>query len=123
MAADTLHVHHCPLYLRPGFSGPEGRDRTGLETLTQPPLLQRGDGLLKTVRTTITDALGALVLSVLPGDQALLQNIVFPAEGMDVTHQFGADALRGLVELPRLRDDLIHHCGGRLHQIQTDLGG
>ena len=102
MAADTLHVHRCPLCLRPGFSGPEGRGRTSLETFPKPHLLQRGDGLLKPLRTTIADALGALILGVLPGDQVLLENVVFPGEGVNMTHQLGSDALQGLVELPGL---------------------
>ena len=102
MAADNPHVRRCSQCLRPGFQSLEGRDRTGLETFTQTHRLQPGDGLPEPFRSAITDALGALVLGVLPGDQVMLQNIVFPAEGVDVTHQLGGDALRGLVELPRL---------------------
>ena len=122
MTADNPHVRRCPRCLRPGFQGPEGRDRTSLETFTQTHHLQPGDGLLEPLRTTIANPLGAFLLGVLPGDQVLLQNIFFPAEGMDVTHQLGANALRGLVELPRLRNNLIHHRGGRTHEIETDLG-
>ena len=74
MTADNPRVRRCPRCLRPGFQGPEGRDRTSLETFTQTHHLQPGDGLAEPFRTTITDALGALVLGVLPGDQVMLQN-------------------------------------------------
>ena len=75
MAADNPHVRSCSPCLRPGFQSLEGRDRTDLETFTQTHRLQPGDGLPEPFRTTITDALGALVLGVLPGDQVMLQHI------------------------------------------------
>ena len=66
IAADNPHVRRSSPCLWPGFQSLEGRDRTGLETFTQPHRLQPGDGLPEPFRTTITDALGALVLRLKP---------------------------------------------------------